>query len=126
MKRRASGSARIKAGKETEPRIRLRARLRRDRLRGYYRFSLRELAGYADRVAGIITCETKNHEDLVSECWTAEGSDVARQGCHDRNFQGAGQRAGSVSSDEKKLRRPEREKTGLTGLGGFCIILIRV
>jgi len=39
--------------------------------------------------------QLKNHENLVSECWIAEGSDLARQGRHDRNFQGAGQRAGN-------------------------------
>src|SRR5438067_10842435 len=75
-----------KAGKETEPRITRISRI-----------SVRELAGYADRVAGIVTCETENHEDLVSECWTAEGTDVARQACHDGNFQRAGQRAGGVA-----------------------------
>src|SRR5438067_13893345 len=39
--------------------------------------------------------QLKNHENLVGECWIAEGSDLARQDCHDRNFQGAGQRSGN-------------------------------
>ena len=60
---------------------------------------------FPDRIRALfddVTCRV--HEDLVSECWIAEGSDLARQGRYDRNLQGADQRAGDVAQVESRWR----------------------
>ena len=59
---------------------------------------MRELARFEDQIAGMIG----NHESFVSECGIAEGSDLARQARHDRNFQGAGQRANHDAQVESR------------------------
>ena len=58
--------------------------------------------------------QLKNHENLVSECWIAEGSDLARQARHDGNFQEAGQRAGN----DAHAKLGGRPKADLTVHGG--------
>jgi len=46
----------------------------------------------------------KCHEDIVSECWIAEGSNLAREARYHGNFQGAGPKAGNDAQVEPGWR----------------------
>ncbi len=46
----------------------------------------------------------KCHEDIVSECWIAERSDLARETRYDGNFQGTGPKAGNDAQVEPGWR----------------------
>ena len=74
-------------------------------LRGYHGLSMLEVAGSGDSVADMIIGETvENHENLVSECWIAEGSNLAREARYHGNFQGSGPRAGNDAQVEPGWR----------------------
>src|SRR5207248_1168366 len=63
----------------------------------------------------------KCHENIVSECWIAEGSDLARETRYDGNFQGTGPRTGNDAqvepgrrSTSRSHRSRRREQGGLS------------
>jgi hypothetical protein len=61
------------------------------------------MRGFAVGIVGIIEW-LRCHEAVVSECWIAQGSNLAREALYHRNFQGADPRADNDAQVEPGWR----------------------